>query len=59
MGAFGTALALTGPGVNIFPLTIYMQISDVSYNLKQADALVVILTLVTTFSIYIYRRQFK
>jgi len=58
MGAFGTALALTGPGVNIFPLTVYTQISDVSYNLRQADALVVILTIVTATSIYIYRRQF-
>lgn len=58
MGAFGTALALTGPGVNIFPLTVYTQISDVSYNLRQADALVIILTLVTATSIYIYRRLF-
>lgn len=59
MGAFGTALSLTGPGVNIFPLTVYTQISDVSYNLRQADALVVILTIVTATSIYIYRRQFS
>ena len=58
MGAFGTALALTGPGVNIFPLTVYTQISDVSYNLRQADALVVILTIVTASSIYVYRKKF-
>jgi len=59
MGAFGTALALTGPGVNIFPLTVYTQISDVSYNLRQADALVIILTIVTGTSIYIYRKLFS
>jgi len=58
MGAFGTALALTGVSVNILPLTIYTQVSDVSYNLPQADALSVLLTFVTTFSIYIYRRTF-
>lgn len=58
MGAFGTALALTGIGVNILPLTIYTQISDVSYNPHQADALAIVLTLVTTLCIYIYRRQF-
>jgi len=58
MGAYGTALALTGVSVNILPLTIYTQVSDVSYNLPQADALSVLLTFVTTFSIYIYRRTF-
>ncbi len=58
MGAYGTALALTGVSVNILPLTIYTQVSDVSYNLPQADALAVLLTFVTTFSIYIYRRIF-
>lgn len=58
MGAYGTALALTGVSVNILPLTIYTQVSDVSYNLPQADALAVLLTFVTTFSIYIYRRVF-
>jgi ABC-type uncharacterized transport system permease subunit len=58
MGAYGTALALTGVSVNILPLTIYTQVSDVSYNLPQADALSVLLTFVTTFSIYVYRRTF-
>ena len=58
MGAYGTALALTGVSVNILPLTIYTQVSDVSYNLPQADALAVLLTFVTTFSIYMYRRIF-
>lgn len=58
MGAFGTALALTGVSVNILPLTIYTQVSDISYNLPQADALSILLTFVTTFSIYIYRRIF-
>ncbi len=58
MGAYGTALALTGVSVNILPLTIYTQVSDVSYNLPQADALAVLLTFVTTFSIYVYRRLF-
>lgn len=58
MGAFGTALALTGTGVNIFPLVIQRQFSDVSYNPRLANALVVILTLFTTLAITVYQKNF-
>jgi putative spermidine/putrescine transport system permease protein len=58
MGAFATAFALVGSGVNILPLLIYTQVSDVSYNLPQANALAMILTMVTTFLIYLYQRVF-
>jgi putative spermidine/putrescine transport system permease protein len=58
MGAFGTAFALVGTGVNILPLLIYTQISDVSYNLPLANALSVVLTLVTTTVVYAYQRVF-
>ncbi len=58
MGAFGTAFALVGTGVNILPLLIYTQVSDVSYNLPQANALSVLLTAVTTLLIYGYQRVF-
>lgn len=58
MGAFATAFALVGSGVNILPLLIYTQVSDVSYNLPQANALAIILTMVTTLLIYFYQRVF-
>lgn len=58
MGAFATAFALVGSGVNILPLLIYTQVSDVSYNLPQANALAMILTVVTTFLIYLYQKVF-
>jgi putative spermidine/putrescine transport system permease protein len=58
MGAFATAFALVGSGVNILPLLIYTQVSDVSYNLPQANALAMILTMVTTFLIYLYQKSF-
>ncbi|GAK57592.1 binding-protein-dependent transport systems inner membrane component [Candidatus Vecturithrix granuli] len=58
MGAFGTAFALVGTGVNILPLLIYTQVSDVSYNLSLANALSVMLTVVTTLLIYGYQRMF-
>jgi ABC-type uncharacterized transport system permease subunit len=58
MGAFATAYALVGSGVNILPLLIYTQVSDVSYNLPQANALAMILTMVTTLFIYLYQKLF-
>lgn len=58
MGAFGTAFALTGTGVNIVPLLIYTHISEVGIELGRADALAVILTLLTTSIIVIYERLF-
>lgn len=58
MGAFGTAFALVGTGVNILPLLIYTQVSDVSYNLPLANTLSVMLTAVTTLLIYGYQRLF-
>lgn len=57
MGAWATAWALVGVRVNILPLAIYTQISDVSYKIEQANALSVVLVVVTTFAIYLYRRQ--
>ena len=56
MGAWATAWALVGVRVNILPLTIYTQISDVSYDIEQANALAVALTVVTTVAIYMYRK---
>ncbi|MBC7331127.1 MAG: ABC transporter permease subunit [Synergistetes bacterium] len=58
MGAFGTAFALTGTGVNIVPLLIYTHISEVSIELGRADALAVLLTLLTTSIILLYERLF-
>ncbi|MCS7232892.1 MAG: ABC transporter permease subunit [Synergistetes bacterium] len=58
MGAFGTAFALTGTGVNIVPLLIYTHISEVGIELGRADALAVILTLLTTSIIVVYERLF-
>ena len=58
MGAFGTAFALTGTGVNILPLLVYTQVSEVSANLGQADALAVVLTVVTSLVVLLYQRIF-
>ena len=59
MGAFGTAFALTGTSVKILPMVIYTQVSDMSTDIAQADALAVILTLVTTGVIVLYERFFR
>ena len=59
MGAFGTALALTGTQVGIFPLLIQNQFSDVGYNPKLANALAVMLSFVTTIAIFIYQKNFS
>ncbi|MGQ9473376.1 MAG: ABC transporter permease, partial [Candidatus Caldatribacteriaceae bacterium] len=56
MGAFGTAFALVGTGVNIMPLLIYTQMSEISVNLQEANALAVILVAVTTTVVLVYER---
>jgi len=58
MGAFGTAFALTGTAVKILPLVIYNQISDVTVEVSRANALAVVLTVVTTLVIVLYERSF-
>jgi len=58
MGAFGTAFALTGTGVKILPLVIYTHISEVSVDIGRADALAVVLAVVTTVVITLYERLF-
>ncbi len=59
MGAFGTAFALTGTAVKILPMVIYTQVSDMSADIAQADALAVLLTVVTTVVIMLYERYFR
>ncbi|MDR2180552.1 MAG: ABC transporter permease subunit [Synergistaceae bacterium] len=59
MGAFGTAFALTGTAVKILPMVIYTQVSDMSSDIAQADALAIILTVTTTLVIMIYERTFR
>jgi ABC-type uncharacterized transport system permease subunit len=59
MGAFGTAFALTGTAVKILPMVIYTQVSDMSSDIAQADALAIVLTVATTFVIMIYERSFR
>lgn len=54
MGAFGTAFALSGTGLNIMPLVIYTQTSDVTVNIAEADALAVTLAVVTTLVVWVY-----
>jgi ABC-type uncharacterized transport system permease subunit len=59
MGAFGTAFALTGTAVKILPMVIYTQVSDMSSDIAQADALAIILTVTTTLVIMVYERTFR
>jgi len=59
MGAFGTAFALVGTGVNIMPLLIYTQMSELSVNLQEANALAVVLTVVTTTLVVLYEKVFS
>lgn len=54
MGAFGTAFALAGTGLNIMPLLIYTQTSDLTVNIAEADALAVTLAVVTTVVVWLY-----
>ena len=58
MGAFGTAFALTGTAVQILPLVIYNQISDITIEVSRANGLAVVLTVVTTLVIVLYERSF-
>ncbi len=58
MGAFGTAFALTGTGVKILPLVIFTHVSEVAVDISRADALAIVLTVVTTLVILLYERTF-
>jgi putative spermidine/putrescine transport system permease protein len=58
MGAFGTAFSLTGIGVKILPLVIYTHVSELSTEIAKADALAVLLTVITTLIILGYERCF-
>lgn len=58
MGAFGTAFALTGTAVKILPLVIYTHVSELSADIAKADALAIVLTLVTTGVILAYEKFF-
>ncbi|MTI58663.1 MAG: ABC transporter permease subunit [Firmicutes bacterium] len=57
MGAFGTAFALTGTGVNILPLLIYTNISEVNVDIGQASTLAIGLVIITSLVIYIYQKS--
>lgn len=59
MGAFGTAFALVGTGVNIVPLLIYTQMSEIAVNLREANALAVLLTAITTGVVVVYEVTFS
>jgi ABC-type uncharacterized transport system permease subunit len=54
MGAYGTAFAMTGVGVNIVPLAMLALISEVQLDFNLASALAVGLTIVTLAIILIY-----
>lgn len=54
MGAYGTAFALTGVGVNIVPLAVLSLISEARLDFQLASALAVGLTLVTSSIIFVY-----
>lgn len=54
MGAYGTAFALTGVGVNIVPLAVMSLISEARLDFNLASALAVGLTAVTLLIISIY-----
>lgn len=58
MGAFGTAFALTGIAVKILPLVIYTHVSELSADIAKADALAIVLTLVTTGVVVAYEKFF-
>lgn len=48
MGAFGTALALTGMAKNLLALQVDSHTSEASFNLPQASALAVVLVGMST-----------
>lgn len=59
MGAYGTAFALTGVAVKILPLVIFTHVSDLAADIEKADALAVVLALVTTVVILLYEQVFS
>jgi ABC-type uncharacterized transport system permease subunit len=59
MGAYGTAFALTGVAVKILPLVIFTHVSDLAADIEKADALAVVLALVTTGVILLYEQVFS
>ncbi len=54
MGAFGTALALTGMSKLLLSLLIYSHASESNFNIPQADALAILLGLTTAFSLLLF-----
>lgn len=56
MGAFGTALALTGMAKNLLALQIYSHTSESAFNLPQASALAAVLASMTTTSLWVIGR---
>jgi len=59
MGAYGTAFALTGVAVKILPLVIFTHVSDLAADIEKADALAVVLAIVTTGVILLYEQVFS
>ena len=56
LAAFGTALALTGMAMNLFPLQIYSLVSEGELNLPQASALAVVLVVIIAFSLFVLNK---
>ncbi len=56
MGAFGTALAITGFAKNLLALQIYSLVSESSFDLPQADALAVVLMATSGLGLWILAR---
>ncbi len=56
MGAFGTALAITGFAKNLLALQIYSLVSESSFDLPQADALAVVLMTTSGLGLWILAR---
>ena len=48
-GAYGTALALVGTGVDLLPLQLYTMVSDVGSDFAAAAALALIITATCSF----------
>jgi putative spermidine/putrescine transport system permease protein len=53
MGAFGTALALTGFAKNLLSLQIYSLVAESTFDLPQAAALAVVLMATTGLGLYL------
>jgi ABC-type Fe3+ transport system permease subunit len=56
MGAFGTALALTGLSKILLSLLIWSTASESNFNIPQANALAIILGIVIYFFLYIFMK---